>query len=117
MSGVYYEPTSFLKKTTATELFRELTNAVQYENEDPHDFLLRCMDLQQKITFASKEMDTFDYSDWLINKIFRRTLLTGFKSEQMRMEINSILVDGIANEILIQKLIALNQRIKERNVN
>jgi negative regulator of replication initiation len=43
-----------LKKKNTTELYSELASATQNPQESPNDFLLRVMDIRNRILFASQ---------------------------------------------------------------
>ncbi len=46
---------SHFQEKSATELYQQLTTIVQAPDESPQSFLIRALDLRQKVLFASKE--------------------------------------------------------------
>jgi len=48
---------SHYRERNATELYQQLASITQSPKEDPQTFLMRALDLRQKIIFASKEED------------------------------------------------------------
>ena len=52
---------SFYHEKSSTELYQELCNLSQSAKESCQDFLLRALELRQKINFASKEATDFAY--------------------------------------------------------
>ena len=46
---------SHFQEKSATELYQQLTTIVQSPEESPQSFLIRALDLRQKVLFASKE--------------------------------------------------------------
>lgn len=49
---------SHYQERSATELYKQLTAEVQSNKETPQNFLIRAMDLRQKILFASQEVES-----------------------------------------------------------
>ena len=77
------------KEKSATELYSELCQLSQHTKESPTDFLLRALNLLQKILFASKE-EKAKYDSGLVDKVIVPTLDTGLTSEVIRQEIVAI---------------------------
>lgn len=97
----------------ATELYSELASATQNPKENPNDFLLRVMDLRNRILFASQEdSNELKYSPELVAGLFRRTVYTGLRDTTLRHEMRKHL-DNVAisdaglmhelNQIIIQE--------------
>ena len=59
------------KRKSATELYSELCQLSQHTKEFPTDFLLRALNLRQKILLASKEEKAeVKYDSGLVDKVF-----------------------------------------------
>ena len=54
-----------------TELYTELSNAVQHSSESVQNFVVHLMDTRQKIIFASQESESqLQYDPVLVQKLF-----------------------------------------------
>ena len=68
---------SHYQERSATELYKQLTSEVQSGKETPQNFLIRAMDLRQKILFASQEVESsLKYDPALVQSLFMHTVLT-----------------------------------------
>lgn len=77
----------------ATELYKRLTSEVQNSKETPQNFLLRAMDLRQKILFASQEADSsLKYDPVLVQSLFMHTVLTGLQSDIIKGDLQLYLL-------------------------
>ena len=64
---------SHYKEKSGTQLYLELDTICQGQKETPEAFLLRCLDLRQKILFASQEADAYlRYDSFLVQGMFLR---------------------------------------------
>lgn len=84
--------THFHEKT-ATELYQELGQLAQGPKEDVQHFIIRGMDMRQKVLFASQQEQKeagLSYSPALVAAMFRRALLTGISNEVIRTEVKTI---------------------------
>ncbi len=60
------------QERSATELYKQLTTEVQCNKDTPQNFLIRAMDLRQKILFASQEAESsLKYDPMLVQSMFR----------------------------------------------
>jgi len=85
--------THFIEKD-ATELYHSLTRAVQEPKETPVQFLIRTMDIRQKVLFASERAKVgLKYNSELIQTQFLQTLLTGLQDDAVRVDIKHYLQD------------------------
>lgn len=76
----------------ATTVFHELSTAVQGPKETAHSFVLRAMDLRQKVVFASQEAGTgVVYGPKQVQQMFLNTLFTGLQSEYVRQQMQPLL--------------------------
>ena len=97
---------SHYREKEATELYHDLTRAVQDHKESPQEFLLRMLALRQKILFASKEADaTFTYDATLVQGMFLHSLTTGISSENIKADLKPLLQDvKTTDEALLERI-------------
>lgn len=100
----------------ATELYKRLTSEVQNSKETPQNFLLRAMDLRQKILFASQEADSsLKYDPVLVQSLFMHTVLTGLQSDDIKGDLQPYLLQtDTLDELLLEKLNISCANEKER---
>ncbi|KAJ8036363.1 hypothetical protein HOLleu_20314 [Holothuria leucospilota] len=107
------------KERGSVELYQELVSAAQLPQETSYDFIIRAMDLRQKVLFASQEdKSTLQYDTRLVQDTFFQTLMTGLE-EFVRIYLQPDLEDpNTSDEVLLEKLtvaVARNQvRQKKR---
>ena len=80
----------------STELYQSLTSICQGPKESPQEFLMRALDLRQKILFSGTEDqgdDTLVYESDHIQKLFLRTVETGLQDENVRARVRGYLKD------------------------
>ena len=96
-----------------TTLFNTLSNSVQQNNESPSDFVVRLMNLRQKVLFVSKEMDTrFQYTESLVQNQFLHSVETGLRNDNIRNEVKQLLKSTISDEELLENL---NKVVSDEN--
>lgn len=92
----------------STELYQNLASICQGPKETPQEFLMRALDLRQKILFSSTQDQSEDnlvYETDHIQKLFLRTVETGLQDENVRVRVRSYLRDSkISDEELILKV-------------
>ncbi|XP_078582892.1 uncharacterized protein LOC144865785 [Branchiostoma floridae x Branchiostoma japonicum] len=71
---------------TATDLYRKLSMGKQANEESPQNFLMRMMDLRDRVIEANEEEDEL-YSAGLVQAMFLRAVLTGLSDDAIRLEI------------------------------
>jgi hypothetical protein len=105
----------YLEKS-ATELYRELGAAAQGQKESSSDFLMRILDIRNKIVFSSQEHSSeLKYDPKLVHGLFVRTVDTGLQDQAVRQEFRSTLLkEGVQDEELIQELNQIVSRELER---
>lgn len=93
------------KEQGAIETYQELAAAVQGQKETSHDFMIRTMDLRQKVVFASQEdQTTLKYDESLVRNTFLQTLMTGLE-ESIKIQMQPYLEDtNTPDEELLEKL-------------
>ena len=75
-----------------TDMYHLLSSAVQEVEETPQDFLVRLLDLRQKVLFASPEAGSdLQYDPKLVQYTFLHSLLTGLQNDSIKMEIKPCL--------------------------
>lgn len=97
---------SHYQERGATELYKQLTSEVQSSKETPQNFLIRAMDLRQKILFASQEDDSgLKYDPALVQSLFMHTVLTGLQNDNIKSDLQPYLLQiNTSDELLLEKL-------------
>lgn len=95
-----------LPRKNATELYKQLTSECQGNKETPQSFLMRVLDLRQKILFASQEAESgLKYDPGLVQSMFLHTVLTGLQSDSIKVDMQPLLLDTkTPDEALLEKL-------------
>lgn len=97
----------------ATELYKQLTSEVQSSKETPQSFLIRAMDLRQKILFASQEVESSrKYDPALVQSLFMHTVLTGLQNDNIKSDLQPYLLQ--TDELLLEKVNTACANEKER---
>lgn len=97
---------SHYQEKNATELYKQLTAESQRTKETPQTFLIRVLDLRQKILFASQEDESgLKYDLALVQNMFLHTVLTGLQNDRIQSDLQPYLTDTtVTDEILLEKL-------------
>lgn len=97
---------SHYQERGATELYKQLTSEVQSSKENPQNFLIRALDLRQKILFASQEAESgLKYDPVLVQSMFLHTVLTGLQNDNIRTDLQPYLQQTTtSDELLLEKL-------------
>lgn len=97
-----------------TTLFNQLSNSSQQNSESPLDFVIRIMNLRQKVLFVSKEMDTrFQYTESLVQNQFMHSVVTGLRNDNIRNEVKQSIVNSmLSDEELLE---FLNKAVSDEN--
>ena len=99
----------------STELYSELASAAQDAKETSSEFLMRSMDLRNKILFGSQESsDELKYSPDLVHKLFARTVQTGLRDIIIRQEMKQFLSEDKSDAELLDEL---NKIVRRENEN
>ena len=75
-----------------------MNNVCQDEDEDASTFLLRALELRQKVIVASSAEGVVKYSRELIQEIFMHILKTGFRDESIRAHMKPYLTASAKND-------------------
>ena len=107
---------SHYQEKGATEVYQLLSSAVQEAGETPQDFLVRLLDLKQKVLFASQETGSdFKYDPKLVQCMFQHSLFTGPRNDSIKMEIKPCMQNTqVDDEELFEKLNAAVSNETER---
>lgn len=106
---------SHFQERGATELYKQLSSEVQSSKETPQNFLLRAMDLRQKILFASQEDESgLKYDPALVQSLFMHTILTGLQSDSVKSDMQPYLQPTTSDEVLLEKVNIACANEKER---
>ena len=70
------------REKAASEVYQQPATVCQQGNESPQQFLLRALDLRNRVNFASQESDCeFNYGPALIQKTFEKSFVTGLRDD------------------------------------
>lgn len=107
---------SHYQERGATELYKHLTSEVQSSKETPQNFLIRAMDMRQKILFASQEDESnLKYDPALVQSLFMHTVLTGLQNDNIKSDLQPYLLQtNTSDELLLEKLNIACTNEKER---
>ena len=97
---------SHYQEKDATELYHQLTRLTQQSRESPQAFLVRALDLRQKVVFASQETGSgLKYDPVLVKSMFLHALLTGLRSDAIKAELRPYLQNpDTTDEELFEKV-------------
>lgn len=94
-----------LGEKSASELFQTLTNLVQNEKEDAQTFVLRALELREKVAQSSAIDGSVRFDAGAIQDAFKHAVKTGLSSDQIRMSISPLLADpNMRDDQLLQVL-------------
>lgn len=103
-------------ETDATVLYQQLTKAAQGTNETPLEFLIRVLDLRQKILFASERtQSSLKYNKELVQSQCFQSIMTGLSNDNVRAEMRIYLQDqNSSDELLLMKMQTAQYNESER---
>lgn len=107
---------SHYQERGATDLYKQLTSEVQSSKESPQNFLVRAMDLRQKILFASQEAESsLKYDPALVQSLFMHTVLTGLQNDSIKSDLQPYLLQtNTSDELLLERVNIACANEKER---
>lgn len=107
---------SHYQERGATDLYKQLTSEVQSSKESPQNFLVRAMDLRQKILFASQEAESgLKYDPALVQSLFMHTVLTGLQNDNIKSDLQPYLSQiHTSDELLLERVNIACANEKER---
>ena len=92
------------KEKSATELYQELSTMTQEPGEDANKFLIRALEVRQKVLFASETDEGVHYNPTLVQGLFLQTLEVGLIQEAIRTRIRPFLKPETSDEELIHQM-------------
>ena len=106
------------QEKNASELYTSLTNLVQNTNEEPQNFLLRALNLREKVIFASKAGNSkVKYEPAQCQSMFLHAVETGFISNTLRTRMRTHLQQpNVTDAELINELNIAVTEESERNL-
>ena len=106
------------QEKNASELYASLTNLVQNANEEPQNFLLRALNLREKVIFASKaENANVKYEPAQCQSMFLHAVETGLISNTLRTRMRTHLQrPDVTDAELINELNVAVTEESERNL-
>lgn len=109
---------SHYRERNATELYQQLASITQSPAEDPQTFLMRALDLRQKILFASKEDDVaikYDYN--LIQRVFLHSIDMGLFDDGVRARMQSVLkkFEVTDDELIREMNVSVSMETERKN--
>ena len=106
---------SHYKEKDSTLVFHELSNAVQSSTESEMEFCLRVMSLRERVVSLSCEEEC-PFDQVMLKKRFFKPLFTGFRHNNVRLELQTILKTGmISDDDLLQELTLVVSTEQERS--
>ena len=82
----------FLQEKTAEELYKDLNDMCQAENEDPQSFVLRAMGIRERIIKASEsDSGPLVFDKGLVQGMFLQTVKTGLKDVAIKSAVRDVL--------------------------
>ena len=76
---------SHYQEKDATELYQELTNIAQRKTETAQGFVMRALDLRQRVIRASNEsVEGLKYDEALVKNMFIHAVMTGLHNDNVR---------------------------------
>ena len=99
----------------SSSTFTEMSNAVQFSTELPHDFVVRSLSMKEKVLILAKEEGCpFDKS--LLQRRFFHAILTGSRKNNIRNDLRPTLENNIISDKhykLFPKLLLMIHNVKK----
>ena len=90
------------KEKSSTDLCAQLTSISQMPNEGPVDFILRCIELREKLILTSKTSGEIEYDVVRVSRLFLRSVKKGLENNLILQEIRPVLrSQGVTNEDIL----------------
>ena len=106
---------SHFMESDATEYYNRLANAVQSVEESPVSFLLRLMELKEKIIFVSRTSD-IKYTEEQTQRLLLKVIENGLTDECIRNKMRSSLTIETSDETLLERLTCIVTDESERDL-
>ena len=94
----------YLKEKGTTELFHEMTTLGQHSNEDAQTFILRALELREKVRVASENENPVSLDPKLIQSMFVRQVITGLTDDAVRYKLEPLLRREASDEELLKEV-------------
>lgn len=109
---------SHYRERNATDLHQQLASLTQSPGENPQTFLMKALELRQKILFASKEASaTIKYDQQLVQSLFLHCLETGLRDDAVRVKMRPLLQNTeVSDEELIKEISLASSTETERKM-
>ena len=97
---------SHFREGNATDVYQQLAALTQLPKEDAQSFLMRALELRQKIIFASKEAGVvIKYDQTLVQSLFLHCIETGLWDDIVRVKLRPLLQKStVVDEELIREV-------------
>ena len=105
---------TFMKEKSSTELFKDLSGVTQKENEDTTTFVLRAMEIREKMKYAAVAEEDSSYTPQLIQNMFIHSLKTGIRDDVVKGRIHGMLRSAVSDEELLTELTTIALEEDER---
>ena len=103
---------------SSPDLCAELTACTQMRNETALDFVLRCIELREKLVLSSKTTGEIEYDESLVKRLFVRTLERGIENTNILNELRPLLKsEYTTDEELLEatQVVANSERERKSN--
>ena len=109
---------SHYQEKSSTELHKALSTITQHQSEGPQSFLLRALELRQRVIFTSKEADShIKYNEDIIQSLFLHAVETGLRNETVRAKLRPFLLSkDVADEDLMCQINIICSQEHEREL-
>ena len=109
---------SATKEKSAPDLFNDLNKAFQAETEDALQFVIRVMQLREKVILASKAEGSIPYTSEQVQELFLHTIRTGLQDDSIKARIEQFVHKGskTKDEDIIQQLNIVASEEEERKL-
>jgi hypothetical protein len=104
----------FMKEKTATELYKHLNEVAQQDNEDAQTFVLRAMELRERLTVAPDIEGIVRFDKSQIQDMFLHAIRTGLRDVSVRARLEEPLRRGVSDEKLLTEVNAAATEEMER---
>ena len=105
---------SHFEEKSATDLSGKLTSMIQLPEESEYTYVMKCIELRQKVQLASSKSD-IKYDKGLVMKLFSQILERGLLSSCVVQEIKPLLTRNVSDEDMITAVRKAATSQKERN--
>ena len=107
-----------LQEKSSSELYQDLNNEFQKDSEEPQKFVLRAMELREKILQASSAEGSVRFDAQSVRDLFLHTVRTGLKDDAVKSQVEALVRRGATtpDEELIRELNLVASEEAERKL-